>query len=426
MRSGLDILFLTQWFDPEPAFMGVDFTTELQSRGHRVQVLTGFPNYPGGRLYEGYRLSPIRRELVGDTPVIRVALYPSHDRSAWKRILNYASFASSAATLGVVSTRRPDVILAYHPPGTIGLPAVALAQYHRSPFVYHILDMWPDALKATGMFTSRAGLGAVGTMMNLVYRRSAALVVSTHGFKRTLIERGVPERKVHTVYNWAPDEIAGGAPQTTHAAADTDTFDIIFAGNMGAAQGLAAVLDAAKLVESIAPDVRFIFVGAGVEKPALEQAAMKQRLSNVVFLPPVPRASVGDILLSSDALLVHLRDDDLFRITIPSKVQAYLAAGRPILGGVRGEAARLIRAARAGIVCLPDNPRSIAEAALRLRQFDPSTRRKMGLNGRSFFERHLSLKAGVTNIERVLVDAAERGTRDPQPAPRWDRGTFGR
>lgn len=386
--------------------MGTDFTAELKSLGHRVEVLTGFPNYPEGRLYEGHRLAPVKREVIGGTPVTRVVLYPSHDHSAWRRILNYATFASTATVLGIPTTRRPDVILAYHPPGTIGPTAVALSHFHGAPLVYHIQDLWPDSLASSRMFTSRLGLGVIGNMMKFVYGQSAAIIVISNGFKRTLVERGVPEKKVHVVHNWASDSIGCRASQRSGATPTKGTFDIVYAGNMGAAQGLASVLDAAAILESTAPAIRFVFIGEGLEKAALRQTAHKRRMRNVTFRAQMPPAAIGETLSAADALLVHLRDDALFHITIPSKVQAYLAAGRPILAGVLGDASRLIDRAGAGIACLPENPQSIAEAAVRLQQLDPSTRRQMGLAGRSYFERHLTMKAGVASIEDILVSAA--------------------
>src|SRR6478735_2159975 len=147
------ILLITQWFDPEPTFKGLLFAKELQRLGHEVEVLTGYPNYPGGRIYDGYRIRPFQRSIVEGVPVTRVALYPSHDSSGARRLLNYGSFAVSAALASLVA-RRPDVAYVYHPPGTIALPALALRVLRGVPFVYDVHDLWPETLSSTGMVSS--------------------------------------------------------------------------------------------------------------------------------------------------------------------------------------------------------------------------------------------------------------------------------
>ena len=151
----MKILFLTQWFDPEPTFKGLTFARALVDRGHQVEILTGFPNYPGGRLYPGHSVKLRKRESMEGIPVTRVALFPSHDRSAIRRVANYLSFACTAATVGAFSVQPPDVVYVYHPPATIAFPAMVLKAIRRVPFVLDMQDLWPDTLEATGMVANR-------------------------------------------------------------------------------------------------------------------------------------------------------------------------------------------------------------------------------------------------------------------------------
>lgn len=401
------ILMLTQWFEPEPTFKGLLFARELQRLGHEVEVLTGFPNYPGGRVYPGYRIRPWQREVVGGVPVTRVALYPSHDNSGARRALNYLSFAGTA-TLAIPFLRRPDVVYVYHPPATTALPAMVLRTLRGVPFVYDVQDLWPDTLSATGMVDGSRVLGLVGRVMAGVYRQAAEVVVLSDGFRRRLVERRVPEEKVAVIHNWnAEDQIslppADGVLRRELGLGDA--FTVVFAGTMGHAQSLESVLDAAHLLRDD-PDVRWVFVGGGVQVDHLRARAAEQGLDSVTFLDRRPASEIGEVLAMADALLVHLKADPLFEITVPSKTQAYLMAGRPILMGVAGDAADLIDKAGAGISFEPDAPAALVDAVSRLRALRPQERAEMGRRGQAFYASHLALEVGAARFSTVLERAA--------------------
>ncbi len=403
------ILFLTQWFDPEPTFKGLAFARELVRRGHEVEVLTGFPNYPGGRVYPGYRIRSRQREVVDGIRITRVALYPSHDRSAVGRVANYLSFAISAATIGVCSVRRADVAYVYHPPATIAFPAMVLKLLRRVPFVLDIQDLWPDTLAATGMVGNRTVLGAVGWFCRLAYRSAARIAVLSPGFKARLIERGVPAEKIEVIYNWCNEAAISQAQPDAPILAEAGMkgrFNVIFAGTMGKAQALASVLQAAKLVAEREPRVQFVFVGGGVEVATLKGEAAALGLDNVRFLPVRPASEVGPLFAAADVLLVHLRDDPLFAITIPSKTQAYLASGRPILMAVRGDAADLVRNADAGVYVEPENPDAIAAAICEMAGLPSGELTAVGERGRAFYQEHLTLASGADRFENLLRSAA--------------------
>ena len=399
------ILFLTQWFDPEPSFKGLQFALTLQARGHSVEVLTGFPNYPGGKVYPGYRIRLWQREVMHGIPVLRVLLYPSHSRSAVGRALNYLSFALSASVLGTLLVKSSDVVYVYHPPATVGLPALALKYLRRIPFVYDVQDLWPDTLTATGMVNGSVVLRLLGRWCQLVYRAAGRIAVLSPGFQQRLLERGVPLSKVRVIYNWT-HALPPAAPDAALADSLAGKFVVLFAGNLGAAQGLDAVLDAAELMHNRHPNVCFAFVGSGVEEPRLRQRAVAEGLANVVFLGRRPPEDMGGVYAWASALLVHLRADPLFEITIPSKTQTYLAIGKPILMGVRGDAADLVRTAGAGIVFAPGQAAALALAVDELLAMPESARERMGVAGRAYYEAHLSLAAGVRSFEDVFMRVA--------------------
>jgi glycosyltransferase involved in cell wall biosynthesis len=398
------ILLLTQWFDPEPTFKGLTFARELTRLGHEVQVLTGFPNYPGGKLYPGYRLRLRQRETIDGIAVVRVPLFPSHSRSAMGRTLNYVTFAVAAAVIGSVLVRRPQIIYAYHPPATIGIPAIVLRTLFGAQLVYDIQDLWPDTLAATGMMPSRIVSWLVAVLCQLVYRVSDHIVVLSRGFAEALVNRGVSRQKITVIHNWCDERHITATAETApyDLSPWRDKFLVVFAGTIGPAQCLRSVLDAAALVADRCARAHFLFVGEGTDVGCLRSKAAELNLSNVTFLPRVPIDKVAPILLRADALLVHLKNDPLFEITIPSKTQAYMAAGRPIIMAVPGDAAALVRDANCGITCQPENSAGLAEAVCQLAEMDPPLRAALGMNGRKFYESHLSLTAGVAAFDAIF------------------------
>jgi len=405
------ILFITQWFHPEGSFKTFSFAKELIKLGHEVEVLTGFPNYPGGKLYNGYKVKLFQKETIEGVPVFRVPLYPSHDRSGIRRFLNYTSFALSAAIIGPWVVKRADVAYVYHPPATVGLPASIIKLLRRIPFVYDIQDLWPDTLKATGMFNNKIGLKLANGWCKFVYRSAERIVVLSPGFKRTLCERGIAEDKIEVIYNWCDDTVIHPVEPDQKLVQElglANRFNIMFAGNLGKAQALDEVLEAAQIVARRCPQVQFVFVGDGIEKDRIKRRAQEMRLENVRFLPRRPQSEIASVLSLADVLLVHLKDDPLFRITIPSKIQAYLAVGRPILIGVRGDAAELVAEARAGVACPPQDPYGIAEKVCKLQAMSGDQLKAMGENGRRFYERELSLKIATKRFEAIFESVTKR------------------
>ena len=401
------VLLLTQWFDPEPTFKGLVFARALVKQGFDVEVVTGFPNYPGGKIYPGFKQKLIQREVIDGVKVTRLPLYPNHGQSGIGRLINYVSFAAVSLFYGLFFAKRPQVIYAYHPPLTVGIAAALIRFFRRVPVVYDIQDMWPDTLKATGMFSNDKLLGVVSRVCDWVYRRVDRLVVLSPGFKRILIERGVPEEKIEVIYNWCAEEQITSASVPDFSFPDASRFYILFAGNMGKAQALGSVLDAAKALQSLGRAVEFVFLGAGVEVDRLKKIAAEHALDNVSFLPAVPMAQVGQYLQAADALLVHLKKDPLFTITIPSKTQAYMAVGRPLLMAVDGDAADLVKQSGCGVVVESENAASLVSAVEVLLAASPEERALMSENGREFYQTHLSLQQGVLKFSRIFNQLAK-------------------
>lgn len=397
------ILLLTQWFDPEPTFKGLVFARELQALGHEVEVITGFPNYPGGKLYQGYKQKWLSRSVIDGVAVSRVPLYPSHSGSAIKRVFNYVSFMMTSCLYGLFGAKKPDIIYVYHPPITAGLSAAIIGFFRRTPFVIDVQDLWPDTLRSTGMINNERALALAGKVCNWTYRRAKHVVVLSPGFRKILIERGIPAERLSVIYNWCDEQaLAIDSGATVDTSYMDGYFNVVFAGNIGKAQALEAVIRSAQIVWERDKSVRFVFVGAGVEVDNLKALAAQLGVQNLRFVPRVPMSEVGTILSRADVLLVHLKDDPLFTITIPSKTQAYLAVGKPILMGVRGDAADLVTQAQAGIPVEPENDKAIADAVLRLAALSLPEREKMAGNAVTFYRENLSLKIGAQKFSNLF------------------------
>lgn len=400
----LKILIVTQWFDPEPTFKGLLFAKTLVARGHQVEVITGFPNYPGGKVYDGYKIKVYQKELIAGVVIHRVPLYPSHDASAFKRVFNYLSFAVSSFLCGLVKATKPDVIYSYHPPLTTSLAALFIGFFRRAPFIIDIQDLWPDTLAATGMLSNKKALSVVDKVCHFVYRRASKIVVLSPGFKSRLTQRAVSESKIEVIYNWCDECALEQSTPSQLSLPDNQKLNIVFAGNLGFAQGLPAIIGAAKLLKERYVDVNLVLIGDGVAKNSAQQQAEELQLDNVFFLPRVPMQEIGSFLKSADALLVHLTDDPLFSITVPSRTQAYLAVGKPIVMGVNGNAAQLIKDAQAGICCEANSAESLALAIQKLAAFDKDELRQMGHNARDFYYKNLSLEHGVTKFISIFEE----------------------
>ena len=378
------VLLLTQWFPPEPQRLLLEIALSLRDAGHEVTVLTGFPNFPAGKLYPGYRLRFFQREQIEGVPVIRVPLYPDHSRSAIKRALNIASFAFSAAILGPWLIPRVDVIHVIHPPPTVALPAWILSRVKGVPFTYEIQDMWPETLRSTGMVHSERVLGWIGRFAKWAYSRAAAIRVISPGFRDNLVAKGVPAEKIHVISNWVDTDFyrpLDPDPQLAKQLGLAGRFNIMFAGMMGPAQNLETVVEAASLLDDL-PDVQFVLVGDGNDVPRLRQLVERRGLANVKFLGRFPSEEMSGLYALADVLLIHLRDDPLFRITIPHKTFEYMASEKPILAAVEGDVAAVVQAAGAGLTCPQGNPKALAETVRRFHAMPAAGRQAMAANGR--------------------------------------------
>jgi glycosyltransferase involved in cell wall biosynthesis len=255
------------------------------------------------------------------------------------------------------------------------------------------------------MMTNRLLYGCVGLACRIVYFCAKKIIVLSPGFKRLLLKHGVPESKVTIIYNWADERHIRTLPYNPDLADQMDfsgKFNVVYAGTLGKAQHLVTVLDAAAIIRDRHPNIRFVFIGAGVDEQSLKNYAAENNLTNVVFEPRRPVAEIQEILAIADVLLLHLKDDPLFEVTVPSKTQANLCAGRPNLAVCRGDACRLFEEANAGLISPPGDAREMAEKIVELYRMSPEERRRMGENGSRYYRKNLSLAKGVEKTLAIL------------------------
>ena len=398
------ILYLTQWFDPEPGVIkGPEFVQSLLSSGYEIDVVTGIPNYPGGKVYPGYKIRLFQKEKMGQLEVRRLPLYPSHDGSAIKRAANYLSFFASALMYGLWSARRYDACYVYHPPITVGLAAAIFCGIWRKPFILEIQDLWPDTVAGSGMAGGSRIVRALEMICNFVYRRAARIIVQSEGMSTILIERGVPAAKLHVVRNWADQTALQVQDHRVEAEqAANEKFTFVYGGNLGKAQALQSIVRAAKRVADNGVEISVKLIGTGIEETALKQLAIDEKIPNVEFIARVPKEEIGKYFARADCLLMHLADLPLFAVTLPSKTQFYLASARPILAGVSGEAADILNRSCAAGVVKPEDEEAIAEAMIAMAKKSAAELAEMGDNGRQFYRDNLSFKTGMTATLKVI------------------------
>ncbi len=295
-------------------------------------------------------------------------------------------------------------MFAEHPPLTIGLVAWVIGAVRRVPFLFAVNDLWPESIEATGMLQNQAFLRLIGRLERFVYRRATAIAVISPGVKENLIGKGVPSHKVHVIPHWADESVYHPVPPDPELARDlgmAGRFNVVFAGQLGLAQGLDVVLDAADELSDL-PDMQFVLVGDGTDADRLRGTVGERGLQNVRFLGRQPSEYMPHIFAISDALLVHLRDEPLFRVTIPSKTIAYMACGRPVLMAVEGDAADLIRSTGAGVTCRSGDGKDLALAVRRLHSMPRAALDAMGRAGRESFLASYSRSVLLDRYQTIL------------------------
>jgi colanic acid biosynthesis glycosyl transferase WcaI len=400
------ILIVSQYYQPEPLRIG-DLAVWLAARGHGVSVLTGQPNYPEGRFYAGY--GPIRplRETIDGVTVHRVPLLPRGNAGTVALAANYLSFALSGACLGPLLARGSfDVVMCFLvSPITAALPGIVMSRLRRAPLVLWVQDLWPESVATAGKVDSPVLLRCLDRLVRFIYRRADAIWIQSRAFAPAVLRYGVAPERVAYVPNsseshYRPD--AGGR------AAAPGRLSILYAGNIGDAQGFETIIDAVALT-SATQGIDWTFVGDGRRRAWLETEIERRGLARTRILARVPPERMPALIATADALLVPLRRAPVFALTIPSKLQSAFASGRPVLAVLEGEGARLVDESGAGIVAAPGDARALAQAVIRLAATGPEERQRMAMAGRRYHEANFEREQVYALIEQNLESIARSG-----------------
>lgn len=379
------LLIVSQYFWPEN-FRINDLVSELVRRGHQVTVLTGLPNYPEGKIFQKFRENPADYSHYQGAEVIRVPLIP-RGQGALRLILNYLTFAASASVMGPwkLRGRQFDAIFAYQlSPVTVGLPAILIRFVKRAPLVFWVLDLWPDTLLALGVIRSNVPLRLVGRLVAFIYRRCDLILAQSKSFIPQITKYAKRGARVEYFPSWA-EPIFG--QQSFSLAAEipvkSGVFNVMFAGNIGDAQDFPAILAAAESLKSHS-GIRWLIVGDGRMAPWVSDEIKRRNLEDcVVMLGRYPVERMPSFFAHANALLVSLKDEPIFSMTIPGKLQSYLAAGIPIVAMLNGEGAEMVETSRSGLTCSAGDYVGLAAAVCKLSKMTDQERAAMGRNGSS-------------------------------------------
>lgn len=402
---------LTQWFAPETgaALVPTVIARELARRHHEVRVLTGFPNYPTGRIYPGYRQTWGYRETVEGVDIRRVPLYPSHDNRAAQRAANYLSFAAAASTRATQYLGDVDALWVYNSPAPVGLAAARLARRSKVPYLLHIMDLWPDSVLDSGMLPGsarRAGSHILTRMVNRGYDSAARIAVISPSQVDLLVERGVPRAKLTYLPLCADEDIFYPRPSDRSILpreAQRSDLVLMYAGSIGHVQNLDAVVDAVAMIPG--DRVHLVLVGGGGAEESLRARARDLGARNIHFMGSRPAEEMGRMTAAADVLLVSLADTPGMRRTMPSKIPSILAAQRAIVATCAGDAADAVRESGGGIVVAPGHIAAL-KAALEGLADSPQDVKNMAAAGRGYYERKLSRRAIVDRVENELAGIA--------------------
>jgi glycosyltransferase involved in cell wall biosynthesis len=406
------ILIVTQYFWPEN-FRINDLARGMVERGHEVTVLTGQPNYPQGRIYPGYHAFSTHDEFSG-IPIRRVPLIARGKARGLRLAANYSSFAVMATVLGPLRCRGPfDVLFAFEPsPITVGIPAAALRRWYGVPLLFWVLDLWPDSLVATGAVRSPWVLKSVDRLVRSIYAHCDRVLVQSRRFIPHVQQRGVGADRISYFPSWA-EEVYQPIELPADAFERRDLppgFRILFAGNVGVSQSFETILDAAERTRSL-PDLRWVIIGEGRQRCWLQQQIRTRNLSETVsWLGARPVENMPRYFAAADALLVTLKRDPIFSLTIPGKLQSYLACQKPILAALDGEGAAIVDESGAGHAGPSEDGQTLAEHAVALYRASPVQRAAMGLRGRAYFEQNFQRRRLLDRLETLFQETiAQRG-----------------
>lgn len=398
----MKVLVISQHFYPEQ-FKANDIVRELVERGHDVTVLTNIPDYPAGKFYDGYGIFRRRKEKVFGATVYRAFQLPRGKAGALRLAFNYLSSAiTTSVWAACLSLRhRYDAIFVHETsPVTIGVPAIIAKKIRRTPVYFWVLDLWPESLQYAGNIHNQTVLGIFSRITRWIYRNSKKILISSHGFEKSILEKGDFKEKIVYFPNWADKALEEKTAYQLPAL--PEGFIAMFAGNIGEAQNFETLMEAARLLKDH-KDIHFVIVGDGRKRPWVEAFVQQHSLQDTVHcVGRHPLESMPLFFERADVMLVSLHDTTIFRLTLPAKFQAYMNSGKPILAVVNGEGQSVIEEAQCGLHSPAENPEMLAKRLIQLSQTDKATLRTWGENGQRYCQQNFNLNKQMELLIKLM------------------------
>lgn len=402
----MKLLVVSQYFWPED-FIINDLVRKLAAQGHEVVVATGKPNYPDGEVLAGYSAGGIQRErYLDEVDVIRVPIWPRGRGGGFNLAMNYLSFVFSGLLCfpWLLRSRSFDAILVFAPSPIIqAIPAILLKWLKRAHLAVWVQDMWPESLQVTGFVRNRSVLRGVGALVRWIYALSDTLLLQSRAFDEPIARYAAPDKFVYF-----PNSLdrAGSAVSTEGLAPELldalgSGFSVVFAGNIGKAQAVETLVETAGLLQGDT-DIRLVLVGSGSMFDWAREQKSLRGLKNLELPGRFPAALMPQLFERASALLVSLKSGESLAYTVPSKIQSYLAAGRPIIASLHGEGAKVVTESGAGMVCEPENAHALETCIRRLKALTAIERTAMGQRGRSYFSEHFDMDRQVARLVDIL------------------------
>jgi glycosyltransferase involved in cell wall biosynthesis len=406
--TSMKILLISQYFWPE-SFIINELVKCLVAEGHTLEVLTGKPNYPDGKIHEGFSARGCTTEYFNDCVVVhRVPIIPRGKGGVRRLLLNYFSFVFSGLFYFYrkVKSKKFDVILVFTlSPITSAIPGIYLKKRLKLPLALWIQDLWPESLSATGYVQNRFLLNLVKRLVSFIYTSSDILLVQSQAFKKP-VSTYVAIDKIIYYPNSYLDVIhsEGERPIASDLLSELESnCCFVFAGNIGAAQSLETIIEAATRIRHL-KNCKIVLVGSGSMSSWVEEQKSKRDLNNLVLAGRYPASVMPQIFAKAAGLLVTLKREEIFSYTIPSKVQAYLAAARPVLAALDGEGARIIAEANAGLTGPAEDATTLAENIEQIYNMSDLERDKLGQSGRAYFLKHFEMVSQSKRLIEILQE----------------------
>lgn len=406
------VAVVSQYFAPEAADITNTLASELQKRGHSVRVVTAFPNYPQGKLFSGYKQKVFHRETIDGVRVQRVPIVISHSANALGRVANYLSFGFSCL-LASSFVKKADVVYVYATQMTAAISPLLWNVTRSTPYVLHIQDLWPESVTGSGMIRGKRLGSALARIMTpwlrATYERAAAVVAISPVMARDLSQRGASSSALKVIYNWA-----NAVPKrdvVSQRSPGVETITVTYAGSIGHMQDLGTVIRAAHAARDVA-HLRLLIVGMGAAESEVRALAEQLGCQNIEFRGRIDPIKMETVYAETDFVLIPLKDLSIFHGTIPSKFQAAISRGIPVISSVPGHLAELVEMNQLGFVAEPESVLDMEQALRRAAKTSVEERSSMGRRAGAFYEQNMAIEKGLTALEQILQTAAARSGRN--------------